>query len=177
MNNLRFLYERYISYIYIKKVIGYKKKLKNEYRLWFHNLDTNDWSFKSYQEIYKINNICDFWKVYNNHYSLKSGMFFLMKSNIKPLYEAKENKNGGNWSMKIYDNNYNNIFKCWLDLSMDLIGNILDEKNIVNGISISYKNKFYIIKIWINDSNLSDLNNINIDEKFKKYNILFNKYK
>ena len=81
------------------------------------------------------------------------------------------------WSMKINDNNYNNIFKCWLDLSMDLIGNILDKKNIVNGISISNKNKFYIIKIWINNSNLSDLNNINIDDRFKKYNILFNKYK
>ena len=99
-------------------------------------------------------------------------MFFLMKNDIKPIWEADENKNGGNWSIKIVKN----IETIWLNLSIDLVSGNLDNANIVNGISLCYKSSYYIIKIWINDVSKSDLNNINISSDLKN-NIIFNKYK
>ena len=101
-------------------------------------------------------------------------MFFLMKNDILPIYEDKNNINGGYWSIKISNNE---ILKIWFDLSIELIRGNLDTKNIISGLTISYKKKFYIIKIWITDkkyNNLSflDLNNINI----KKENILNNNF-
>ena len=33
--------------------------------------------------------------------NINCGMFFLMKENIKPIYEDKKNINGGYWSMRI----------------------------------------------------------------------------
>ena len=172
MNKFKLLFDKYVNYILLKKIVAYKLKLKHNWTLWYHNIN-NDWSFESYQKIYTIKNICDFWRVYNNHYSLNNGMYFLMKENIKPLYESDENKNGGYWSIKIYKN----IFNIWLNLSLDLIGNVLDKSNIVNGISISSKNKFCIIKIWINNSIYNSINDINVNPNLQKFNILFNKYK
>ena len=163
---------KYLVKINTKKLIGYKSKLNYRWTLWYHNLNYNNWSIDSYQKLYNFSNISDFWKLYNNHYKLNYGMFFLMKDNIKPIWEVDENKNGGNWSIKVIKN----IEKTWLNLSMDLIGNTLDKKNIVNGISLSYKNNYYIIKIWINDKTKNDLNNINIPSDLKN-NIIFNKYK
>lgn len=173
-NKFKILVNKYYNYILLKKLKGYKLKLNNKYILWFHNMNTDDWSFDSYQKIYEIKNVCDFWCVYNNHYSLNNGMYFLMKNDIKPLYESEENKNGGYWSIKLN----NNVFKTWLNLCLDFVGSNLDENNIINGLSISFKNKFYIIKIWINNSKYNNINDINIDKIIlKKFNILFNKYK
>ena len=166
------LINKYIIKINVKKIVGFKSKFKDEWTLWFHSLNYNDWSIKSYKKIIKICNICDFWRLYNNNYSLKYGMFFLMKNDIKPIWEADENKNGGNWSIKIIKN----IETIWLNLSIDLVAGNLDNANIVNGISLCYKNSYYIIKIWINDVSKSDLNNINISYDLKN-NIIFNKYK
>ena len=99
-------------------------------------------------------------------------MFFLMKNDIMPIWEADENKKGGNWSIKIVKN----IENIWLNLSIDLVSGNLDNSDVVNGISICYKNNYYIIKIWINDFNKNDINNINISSNLKN-NIIFNKYK
>tara|TARA_B100001121_G_C18619033_1_gene588375 strand:+ start:428 stop:952 length:525 start_codon:yes stop_codon:yes gene_type:complete len=167
-----FLIYKYIIKINIKKFIGYKSKFKDKWTLWFHNFRCNDWSIKSYQKLIQIGSICDFWRLYNNYYSLKYGMFFLMKNDIMPIWEADENKNGGNWSIKIVKN----IETVWLNLSIDLVSGNLDNGDIVNGISICYKNNYYIIKIWINDLNKNDINNINISSNLKN-NIIFNKYK
>jgi len=163
---------KYINKINVKKMIGFKSKFKHEWTLWFHNFNNNDWSIKSYQKLITICNICDFWRLYNNHYSLKCGMFFLMKNDIIPIWEAYENKNGGNWSIKVVKN----IETKWLKLSMDLVSNNLDNLGIVNGISLCYKNNYYIIKIWINDITQNNINNINISPELKN-NIIFNKYK
>ena len=87
-------------------------------------------------KIYKFDNIANLWHLYNNHIYLSSGMFFLMKNNILPIYEDKNNINGGYWSIKVSNDD---IKQIWLYLSLDLVGGKLDKKNIVSGLSISYK--------------------------------------
>ena len=176
MNKLFFenIYRKYVISLNSKKLIAYKSKFKNSFNLWIHGAYNNDWSLESYQKIYNINNISSFWKVFNNHYDLLDGMYFFMKNNINPIYEDTNNINGGYWSIKI---NINDAFNTWLYLCMDLISGNLDKKNIVNGLSICNKRKFYIIKIWIKNHIYNDINNININIKSINTNtILFNKF-
>jgi Translation initiation factor 4E (eIF-4E) len=168
------IYQKYILLLKIKKLKAFKLKFKNKWSLWFHELFDNDWSIKSYKKLYTFDNIAEFWILYNNIISLHNGMYFLMKNDILPIYEDKNNINGGYWSIKISNEN---ILKTWIDLSIELIRGNLDKKNIISGITLSYKKKFYIIKIWITNkkyNNLSylNLNNINI----KKEDILYNNF-
>ena len=168
------IYQKYILLLKIKKLKAYKLKFENKWSLWFHELFDNDWSIKSYKKLYTFDNIAEFWILYNNIISLHNGMFFLMKNDILPIYEDKNNINGGYWSIKISNEN---ILKTWIDLSIELIRGNLDKKNIISGLTLSYKKKFYIIKIWITNkkyNNLSylNLNNINI----KKEDILYNNF-
>ena len=166
------LMKNYRLKIDIKKMIGYKSKLRYKWTLWFHNLYDNNWLINSYQKIYSFNNIYDFWRVYNNHGELNKGMFFLMKNDIEPLWESEENKNGGTFSIKIMKNSKNR----WLLFCIDLISGNMDKKNIINGLSIVYKKTYYIIKIWINNKKYNNIENINIDNKYKN-NIIYNNFK
>jgi hypothetical protein len=95
-----------------------------------------------------------------------------MKNNIKPIYETKENINGGYMSIKVSEKDVN---KIWLYLSLDFVGNTLSKKNIVNGISIAYKKKFYIIKIWIKDKKYKNIKNLNLNFD-NLNNILYNNF-
>lgn len=168
------LYYKFNIYINTKKLIAYKSKFKYKWTLWYHNPYDTNWTLESYKKIYTINNISSFWQVFNNHYDLLNGMYFLMKNNINPIYEDKNNINGGYWSIKV---NSSDIYKTWLYICMDLISNNMDNKNIINGLSICNKRKFYIIKIWMKDASYNNINNFNINIKnINKNSILFNKF-
>lgn len=167
------LCKNYLININIKKLKAFKYKFNDSFTLYYHNLNDNNWTFDSYIKIYKFDNIAQFWILFNNHKNLCNGMYFLMKNEIKPLYEDIANKNGGYWSIKIsqYD-----INKIWLNLVLDLVGNNLSDKNIINGLSLVYKKKFYIIKIWIKNKKYNELKYLNISLNNKKYNIIYNNF-
>ena len=55
-------------------------------------------------------------------------MYFLMKNNIKPVYEDINNIHGGFWSIKISEKNINTF---WLHIVLDFIGNNLSNKDII----------------------------------------------
>ena len=169
---MRLLYERYKIYVYIKKLKAYKLKFKNSFTLYYHKLYDNNWNLDSYIKIYTFNNIAKFFMLYNCCTKLNNGMYFLMKNNIKPIYETKENINGGYMSIKVSEKEVN---KLWLYLSLDFVGNTLSNKNIVNGLSISYKKKFYIIKIWIKNKKYKNITNLNINS-YNLNNILYNNF-
>ena len=140
-----------------------ENKLKNSWTFWFHDPLDNNWKINSYKKIYTINSIESFWKLYSNlnNKLVENSMLFLMKNNINPLWEDKENVNGGCWSLKIPKGN---IIETWNNISIYLVNeNIINDKDInVNGISISPKKNFCIIKIWINknNNNIQKLNKI-----------------
>ena len=128
--------------------------LKNKWVFWFHNPKDNNWTLESYKEIYKISTIEEFWNLYKNIDSniIQDGMFFLMKENVKPLWEMEENINGGCWSYKI---NKREVCNAWSELSIAVCSENLLKNNsldLINGISISPKKSFCILKIWNNDN-------------------------
>ena len=92
-------------------------------------------------------------------------MLFIMKEGITPVWEDEQNRNGGCFSYKI---NNKFVTQIWKDLSYSLMGETLTENvsfnNNINGITISPKKSFCIIKIWISICDNTDPNIIkNID--------------
>ena len=121
-------------------------------KLWYHSINDNSWDKKSYKNIYSINNFYDYNIVRDlfkqNHY--QNGMFFIMKEDIFPNWEDPLNRMGGCLSFKVPSVN---IVNYWNDLVLNfLTDKILKTSNEnINGISISPKKEFNIIKIWFND--------------------------
>jgi hypothetical protein len=72
-----------------------------------------------------------------------------MRDNILPTWEDPANQNGGCWSYKIATSE---VFQLWTDLSRYTVSEILCKKDNINGISISPKKGFCIIKIWNSDA-------------------------
>jgi len=136
---------------------------KDTWDIWYHH--TKDiWTIDGYKNIYSIKNGVDFWKLYNNWDAIDGLVgkhYFIMKNNIKPLWEDQMNINGGCWSFKI---NNNTVTELWEDLSILLVTNELIEGCDVVGLSISIKkNNTCVVKIWNTDSMCNSIKHINRD--------------
>ena len=157
--------------------------LNTSWIIWYHNSNDKNWDMNSYKSILEISSIEDFLVLVNSWDKclpkVTQGMFFLMrkfKDNdiICPRWEDKYNKNGGYWSFKVSDKDSETT---WINLCKILIGEVILVSNPmnINGISISPKKNFCIIKIWNNDCNdydtslLSDELKILLDINEVKY--------
>jgi hypothetical protein len=112
-----------------------------------------------------------------NYDLIKKTMLFFMKKDIKPFWEDKRNRNGGCFSFKIPNKIIENV---WKDVFYSLIGKtITKNKEIyrkINGITLSPKKGFCILKIWMVDCELQDPD-IFIDiNGFNKEGCLFKKH-
>ena len=128
--------------------------LNSNWVLWFHDPLDNNWKLESYKKIACITSIEDYWNTFNfiNNNIIENSMLFLMREGIDPLWEHEKNVNGGCWSLKIEKGN---IQPIWNQISLYLCSeNISGNSEIeINGISISPKKNFCIIKIWNNKNN------------------------
>lgn len=140
-------------------------KLTNNWTLWYHSIDNNDWTNKSYKKIIDIHNLYDVKILIDNLKSnhLQNAMFFMMKDNIFPTWEYPDNREGCSISFKVPASNLKNNWD--LLLKNIFTGNIFkgDYNNKLNGISISPKKEFNIIKFWLYDND-------------KDYDNYFNEY-
>ena len=142
--------------------------LKDKWILWYHSITDNSWAKSSYKELSKVENFFDYQHIKEifkqDHY--QNGMFFYMKENIFPNWEDPDNRAGGCISFKVPSRD---IIEEWNDLLLRCISNnILNENNNeINGISISPKKEFNIIKIWIRN------NDFNYKEKYNEYGKYF----
>ena len=80
-----------------------------------------------------------------------------MKDTIFPTWEDPLNQNGCTASYRITDSNLLNLLMIEL-ITLNLFKNTNDCDKI-NGLSISSKKKFYILKIWFKDD-IKDCSNI-----------------
>lgn len=141
--------------------------LQSSWNLYFHDPFNNNWDKKSFYNIYTINNINEFWDLFNSIKKfMNTGMFFLMRNNIIPLWEEEENKNGGYISYKIKNSSFiTEIEEILIKLLSEktLKDNYIKDYNIVNGISISPKKHFSIVRIWLKNMKYNDLKYFNVD--------------
>lgn len=136
-------------------------KTHSRWILWYHNPLDKKWDLSSYTKIMEFDTIESFWSLYTSWDSIlpkvHDGMFFLMRrlkngQYIYPLWEDKYNKRGGFWSFKITKDESHDI---WEKLSVYLVGEQMgrdaDNPMLFNGISVSPKKNFCIVKIWNSD--------------------------
>lgn len=137
--------------------------LDNRFTLWYH-YDKKNWNISGYKKILIIDNTKILWQIINNWHIFANAdkHFFIMKGNIKPIWEDNENINGGCWSFKVKESYLHKIFE--LIFTSFVSNNILKNNNnndSINGISIcKKKNNFFIIKIWNKNSKLNSSSNI-----------------
>ena len=126
--------------------------LHDKWVLWAHLPHDTDWSLKSYIKIIELD---DMKKVISLNNSvpaqmIKNCMLFIMRKGISPTWEDSKNKDGGCFSFKISNKN---IVDVWKKLSYVLTGETISNdpkfQENVNGITISPKKSFCILKIWM----------------------------
>jgi translation initiation factor 4E len=154
-------------------------KLYDNWTLWAHLPHDTDWSFKSYKEILTFNTVEETISLYGYlpEALIVNSMLFLMRKNIKPMWEDKQNKDGGCFSYRI-QNKY--VQKIWKHLSYSLVGETLAKdvkhRSIVNGIGISPKKNFCVIKIWLSSCSERDPEIINPIVGLSSHGCLFKKH-
>lgn len=130
---------------------GVCNKLNSKWTLWVHLPHDTDWTIDSYKHIISFSSVEEAVALQEiiPKKMLINCMIFLMRKGIKPVWESEDNRNGGCFSYKV---NNSNIVEVWKNLYYSLIGETLSDniefvKNI-NGITISPKKIFCIVKIW-----------------------------
>jgi hypothetical protein len=125
--------------------------LNDSWCLWAHLPHDVDWTLASYKNIYtfySVEEVSELTKCLPEK-CIKNCMLFIMRKNINPIWEDDNNKDGGCFSYKILNKN---VKEVWKNLTFALVGESLidgDLCSMVNGITISPKKNFCIIKIWL----------------------------
>lgn len=136
-------------------------KLNNNWSFYIHLHDTSDWSLESYIKILEFDDAENAILLNDeiNYDLIKKSMIFVMKDNVKPMWEDENNKNGGSFSFKIANKD---VEKIWKEVYYRLIGQSITIEQCdyekINGITLSPKKKFCILKIWMKDCVLDDPN-------------------
>ena len=122
--------------------------------LWAHLPHDTDWTLKSYKKIMVFTTVEEVIALYQAlpEKLVKNCMLFLMREGITPTWEDKKNRNGGCFSFKIPNKAVTAIWKrLSYVLTGETISNDIKLLRAANGITISPKKSFCIIKIWISD--------------------------
>lgn len=155
------------------------RQLNDNWCLWAHLPHDADWSLDSYKLLYKFKTVEETVSLINNlpERCIKNCMLFIMRENINPIWEDEKNREGGCFSFKIGNKLIKDI---WETLTYTLVGeNIFtSEKNNlkINGITISPKKNFCIIKIWLNTCEYQDLKGLNEILDLQNETFIFKKH-
>ena len=154
--------------------------LFDKWVLWAHLPHDTDWSLGSYKDIMRLEYAEDVVSLYSYlpEVLIKNCMLFLMRDGVTPTWEDKENRNGGCFSYKIPNKN---VFKVWKMASFSLVGETLSIDEImsphINGITISPKKSFCIIKIWVDSCEYQNTDQINSKNGLVPHGCIFKKHK
>lgn len=133
--------------------------LNNYWTLWIHLPHDTNWNIDSYKKICSFRYLEQAIALINQiHENLVVNcMLFIMREDIKPIWEDEKNKNGSCISYKI---NNRLVYNIWRQMSIFMVSETLldniDHQSAINGITVSPKKNFCIVKLWFNN---------NIDEK------------
>ena len=154
--------------------------LHGKWNMYYHLPHNKNWELSSYTSI--MNSIETAEKVILLNESIhenvvKNCMLFVMREGITPMWEDPRNRNGGCFSYKV-------INKCvpevWKHLFYLLCGESLciNEQNNkhVNGITISPKKNFCVIKVWLENCRVQDPNVMIDIPNLSKQGCLFKKH-
>jgi hypothetical protein len=154
--------------------------LNDKWDLYYHLPDDKNWDLKSYtiimgdiqfaEEVIALNETIP-------DQVIKSCMLFLMRKGITPMWEDPKNRTGGCFSYRILNKQVPELWRILMFLSCGetLVKNS-KHTNHINGITISPKKSFCIIKIWLDTTAFQDPSFITQIENLPVQGCLFKKH-
>jgi hypothetical protein len=155
-------------------------QLLGKWDLYYHLPHDKNWDFSSYKII--ANNISTLETVISLNETIsesivKYTMLFIMRRGITPQWEDPRNRTGGAFSFKVINRQ---VHEVWKLLFYALCGETLfEEENMnkhVNGITVSPKKNFCIIKIWLDTCQYQDPSSLINLPNLQKQGCLFKKH-
>lgn len=148
---------------------AYKMVFPTYWNVWTHSNSSNDWTLNGYNNIMTITNVAELWKFLNsfNKINYMEYQIFVMRGDIKPVWEDPENLNGGAATIKLKLSEHmenNNILNIWEYVCvLTLNQQICEYFDDVNGISFNLKKDLTVIKIWNKDYSNDFINSLSND--------------
>lgn len=127
---------------------------------YYHLPNDKNWSVDSYKII--MSNISTLEELMGMNELMtdniiKNCMLFVMRAGVTPMWEDPQNRQGGCFSYKVTNKV---VTQVWRKLMYLLCGYTLTidptHMDLVNGVTISPKRGFCIVKIWMKDCSLQD---------------------
>ena len=127
--------------------------------MWAHLPHDTDWSVNSYQKIVTFESVEEAAGLVKAlpEAMVRNCMLFLMRAGIHPTWEDKKNRDGGCFSYKVSNKD---VLGVWRELVYRVAGECLTDdaavRADVNGVTISPKKNFCIIKVWMGSCRFQD---------------------
>lgn len=121
--------------------------------LYFHAHDNPKWNLPSFTPVGTVKTWREFWSLIEGLRTdaIADGMFFFMRDPIPPLWENHQNIRGGSYSIRVQRKDAGETYVTYAIATM--VGCLTkDATNTINGISISPKKGFNILKMWNTDA-------------------------
>ena len=125
--------------------------LNDLWSFYFHDPFNTNWNLSSYIKVTDISSTDAFWSTHKTFIEkINMGMFFLTREHIFPCWDDPFNKDGGCLSIKVLKQD---VRPFWEGICARVLGETLLKDTTkwdhVNGVSISPKKHFCIIKVWM----------------------------
>jgi hypothetical protein len=153
--------------------------LNDKWDLYYHLPQNSNWDLSSYTIIQKSINTAETVKLLSEHIHsniVKHCMLFAMRTGITPMWEDARNRNGGYFSYKVSNKH---VYEVWKHLFTMVCGETLcvnpNHNKHINGITLSPKKQFCIVKIWLDGIDIQDPNSIVSIPNLLKQGCLFKK--
>jgi hypothetical protein len=155
-------------------------KLIGKWDLYYHLPHDKNWDLSSYRVI--ANDIDSMERTIAINESIpenvvKFSMLFAMRSGITPQWEDPKNRTGGCFSFKVINKQ---VYEVWKALFYAMCGETIcvnkQHSKLVNGITVSPKRSFCIVKIWLEKCSLQDPNVVIDIPNLQKQGCLFKKH-
>ena len=103
--------------------------------------------------------------MYNNTYTISEVIsntdYLIFKKGVRPEWEDPANKNGGKWvvTLPIEDDMEEECDRAWLQILLYVIGGLFskEERDTINGMIFSIRDKHLRISLWCNNSTDKEL--------------------
>ena len=154
-------------------------RLSDKWTFWAHLPHDTDWTINSYKSLLTVNTVEEMIAILDCLPAalVNNCMLFMMRDGVMPLWEDKNNCEGGCFSYKI---NNNHVKQVWDELCSMVVGtSISDDKQFVKnitGITISPKKSFCIMKIWMRDCSQQNVMKIKNIKNLSSQGCLFKKH-
>lgn len=121
--------------------------------LYFHSPEETKWTLNTFINVGTMKTWYQFWAIMDllKLETLSDGMFFMMRDPSPPLWESHYHIRGGCYSFRSQKKDAADVFTTYVIAAM-LNSATTPLENTVNGLSISPKRGFNIIKVWNTDA-------------------------